>query len=66
MLLGISAISVRPRPWEFIGERGGAAVVDANIRSDGKKIFFDFMNEFKGRNRDLTNIFLFFIFTVLN
>ena len=38
--------------------------MDANIRNDGKKIVFDFMNEFKGRNRDLTNIFLFFIFTV--
>lgn len=64
MLLGMSAISVRPRPWEFIGERGGAAVVDANIFNDGKKILLDFKNEFVWRNRDFTNIFLFFIFTV--
>ena len=46
MLLGISAMSVIPSPCEFIGARGGAFTVDANIRSDDAEKTFDFTNDF--------------------
>ena len=48
-----------PSPWEFIGARGGAFAVEANIRSEDENTF-DFTNELVWRNISFPIIFLYF------